>query len=52
MVVVYANNMLKVYENNKKTQLPPTNTEELFSLNLTAEGVCDDARDIVMLEAA
>lgn len=50
LVVIYSNNMLKVYINTKKTQVPPINTQEMFSLNLTEEGLCTDAKDIIMME--
>lgn len=50
LVVIYSNNILKVYINQKKTQVPPINTQEMLSLNLTQESVCSDAKDIVMLE--
>lgn len=52
MVVLYSNNILKVYENTKKTQVPGNNTKTLFTMNLTTEGVCDKAEDVILLETA
>lgn len=52
MVVLYSNNILKVYENTKKTQVPGVNTRAMFTLNLTQEGICDKADDVILMETA
>lgn len=51
-IVLYSNNILKIYANQKKQQEIGVNTEEMFSLNLTQEGICDDAHDVILIGAA
>ena len=51
-IALHSNNLLKVYANLKRVLPIGQNSDQLMSINLTAEGVCQDASEVVMIESA
>jgi len=52
IVSIDSNNMLNIYDTTEKLQIYGKNTLNLLRFNLTQEGVCNDASEIISMATA